>query len=117
MLGTFDNPLFCKTALEFAPSFSLQAVRCFFQVLVLDTFAVGPKLFPFCWKTCIFVAILTHFHSVFCYGFLPGLSFGCSTIQASLFCQLRRVTRLVDGFPFRLRSISWLGHIIAITLS
>ena len=72
----FHNLLFWETALEFSQNFSLQAARCFFQVLVLDTFAVGPKLFPFCWETCIFVAILTHSHSVFCYGFLPGLSLG-----------------------------------------
>ena len=57
--GIFHNLLFWKTALEFSPGFSLQAVRCFFQVLVLDTFSVGPKLFPLCWKTCIFVANMT----------------------------------------------------------
>ena len=61
----FHNLLFWKTALEFSPGFSLQAVRCFFQVLVLDTFAVGPKLFPLCWETCIFVATLTLFSQCF----------------------------------------------------
>ena len=32
---------------SFSPDFSLQAVMCFLQVLVLNTFAVGPKLFPY----------------------------------------------------------------------
>ena len=71
----FYNLLFWKIVLDFSPDFSLQAVMCFLQALVLNTFAVGPRLFPYVGKICIFVAILTLFHSVFCYGFLSWAQF------------------------------------------
>ena len=66
----FYNLLFWKIGLDCSTGFSLQAVMCFLQALVLNTFTVGPKLFPYDGKICMFVAILTLFHSVFCYGFL-----------------------------------------------
>ena len=71
----FYNLLFWKTVLDFSPGFSLQAVRCFLQALVLNTLAVGPKLFPYDRKICMFVAILTLFHSVFLNTFAGALSF------------------------------------------
>ena len=75
MQGIFDNPLFWKSVLDFSPGFSLQAVMCFLQALVLNIFTVDPKLFPYDGKFCMFVAILTLSHSVFCYGFLLRAQF------------------------------------------
>ena len=63
------QPIVLENCMVFSPDFSLQAVMYFLQALVLNTFAVGSRLFPYVGKICIFVAILTLFHSVFCYGF------------------------------------------------
>ena len=39
---------------------------------------MGPKIFPYDGKICMFVAILTLFHSVFfAMVFFPGLGSGC----------------------------------------
>ena len=57
----FYNLLFWKIVLDFSPDFSLQAVMCFLQALVLNTFAVGLKFLPYDGKICMFVAILTLF--------------------------------------------------------
>ena len=68
----FYNLLFWKIAFDLSPDFSLKAVICFLQELVLNTFAVGPKLFPYDGKICMFVAILALFHSVFLNTFVGG---------------------------------------------
>ena len=80
------QPIVLENCLVFSPDFSLQALMCFLQALVLNTFAVGPRLFPYVGKICIFVAILTLFHSVFCYGFLSWAQFWLFNYQASIFC-------------------------------
>ena len=58
----FYNLLFWKIVLDFSPDFSLQAVMCFLQVLVLDTFLQWALcFFPYDGKICMSVAILSHF--------------------------------------------------------
>ena len=52
----------------------------------------------------------------FAMDFFLGSVLVVQLIQASISCKLCRVTRLYDGFLFRLRSISLFGHNIAITL-
>ena len=75
--GIIYNLLFWNSALDFFPSFLLQAVECFLEVMVLDTFIVGLKVFPYGGKICILWPLWPYSHSAFCYEILPGLSFGC----------------------------------------
>ena len=78
----FNNLLFWKIGLNCSTGFSLQAVMCFLHALVLKIFTVGLKFLSYDGKICMFVAILTLFHSVFLLwiSFL-GSVFGCSTAR------------------------------------
>ena len=72
------QPIVLKNSFGLFSRFSLQAVMCLLQVLILNTFAVGLSFFLMM-EICMFVAILNLSHSVFAMDFVPWLSFGCLT--------------------------------------
>ena len=72
------QPIVLKNSFGLFSRFSLQAVMCLLQVLILNTFAVGLSFFLMM-EICMSVAILDLSHSVFAMDFVPWLSFGCLT--------------------------------------
>ena len=114
-----DNLLFWNSAMEFFPGFPLQAVRCFFlQVLVLDTFAVGPIYILLWMGNIYFRPFWPVFHSVFFYGYSSWAQFWlfhCPGIN--ILPLASTMDRSLNGFSLSSSGTFWLGHIKAITLS
>ena len=92
------QPIVLKNSFGLFSRFSLQAVMCLLQVLILNTFAVGLSFFLMM-EICMFVAILDLSHSVFCYGFLSLAQFWLFYYRAShLSSSLRLCLVGVDFF-------------------
>ena len=102
------QPIVLKKCFGLFSLFSLQAVMCLLQVLILNIFAVGLSFFLIM-EICMFVAILDPFsHSVFAMDFFLWLSFGCFYCRAPP-SQLKSMTQpRGSGFFHRLRII-WFG--------
>ena len=109
------QPIVLKNSFGLFSRFSLQAVMCLLQVLILNTFAVGLSFFLMM-EICMFVAILDLSHSVFCYGFRSLAQFWLYNYLASPLSLSLRLLPRGNGFFHRLRII-WFGHSKAITLS
>ena len=92
--GIFHNQLFWNSTLNFFLRFPSQAIECFLQVLVLDTFFQWAlSFFLYVRKICMFVAISDPIFIVFfAIDFLPGLNFGYVTNPSIPFLQILRIT-------------------------
>ena len=92
MHGYHRQPIVLEFCNGIFSRFSITSCKVFFTCLGLGHFCSGPYLYsPLDGKYIFFRPFWPVFHSVFCYGFPPGLSFGCFTIQASIFYHLCRL--------------------------